>query len=275
MIGGRVGMTVAADLSANLFAAVLLVMIVLLAAPSGGGAPAPVAPTIEVDTDVVAVRRAALGPDDLVAHLALRQPGSPALVLDLHADRIEIRLPGRARGEVTALDGSAARLDGRLRRALETPGPVALFVFEPAAYPRVAEALTAAGRLWREISVPAALRSRTGEGGSAWSPAFLALAERRPDAARFRRDLAALLAGAGDERVDRRVGGSSGTPGATPTAREETPDLLERLRRLWSGVVTFVTLALAAGVILKAEFGHARRPAHVRPAPDGSKGEGS
>lgn len=274
MIGGRVGMTVAADLSANLFAAVLLVMIVLLAAPSGGEPRSTVAPTVEVESDVVAVRRTPLGPDDLVAHLASRQPGSPALVIDLHADRIEIRPPGRARGEVVPLDGGVLRLDSRVRRALETPGAVALFVFEPAAYPPIAELLTAAGRTWREISVPAALRSRTGDGGSAWSPAFLALAERRPDAARFRRDLAALLAGAGDERADRRVGGVDGTPGGTPAARDDTPDLLERLRRIWNALVTFVTLALAVGVILKAEFGHGRRSAPSGPARNGPKGAG-
>lgn len=255
MIGARIMLTVAADLSANIFAAFLLVMIVVLAMP-GRPDGATVPATLDVERDLRSVARSPLGPADLIAALAARRPGSGAVLVDLLSDRIVLR---SASGAASSLDvrTTAAPDLGRLLAA--TPGaPVFVYVFDATPYATAVGSLAAAGIAWREISVPQALRA---PGGAGWSAAFRDLAARRGDDRSFREGLARLLEGRAEPAP--RLGRGGGDGGSAGSAAEAPPeDLLARLARAWRATVTFVTLAGLICVMILAEKRHR---AAVRP----------
>lgn len=160
---------VQADLGANVLAALLLILVILIRA----GAPASRPATLP-------------GGDASIPGAALRTPlGSAALVAALYDRR-----PGAAGVSLDLTEAAPADLDG-LVRGLGPETPVRLYVFSHRHYAATASALAQAGRRWQEISVPPVLGGTAG-----WSPAFLALLDRRPNLPEFRAGLARLL-GAG------------------------------------------------------------------------------
>lgn len=254
MIGARILLTVAADLSANIFAAFLLVMIVVLALSGDGAAPA-VPARLDAERDLRTLQRAPLGPAGLVAALGARRPRSGTVLVDLFADRVALR---SAAGRTTVLRDGLGEI-GRLAAA-GGPAPVVLSVFDATRYGAATAALAASGIGWREISVPIALRK---PGGGDWSPAFLDLAARPGSDRDFREGLARLLDGTAEPAARQPSGGGGGgAGGAAASATAGPDDLLTRLARLWRGIVTFVTLALVGSVMILAERRHraARRP---------------
>ncbi len=218
----RLESTVLTDLSANVFAALLLILIILLQA---GGTPVPTAP-VEATTDLAGRAREPMRPGDLVRFLHARRPGADGASIDLTATRIGVRTPGRRDDDVAA---------SALPAALPGQGPVRLYVFSHRHYAAVTERLVAAGLRWDEISVPRALADPAG----GWSPGFLALLERGADPAMFRKGLARLLAAAPGPLVPdgRSAGGKAAAAGS-----DALPGRLLR----WLGVAVAV-LALAAG----------------------------
>lgn len=176
----RLGAATLTDLSANIFAALFLILLILLATAGPQG-------PVEARRDLGSRARAPLSAGALVELLRERLPRAPGLSLDLSASRIGTSVetaPGSGEAPFAILDRLLARGEGR------SMGPVRLYVFSPRLYAPVAERLERAGQPWREITVPAALRDPSGEG---WSPAFLALPD---DPARFREGLARLLSAA-------------------------------------------------------------------------------
>src|SRR5690606_30739876 len=91
--------------------------------------------------------------------------------------------------------------------------PVRLYVFSNALYNPAAEALRRAGIRTVELTVPRALRDAAAP-DRGWSAAFLDLVGRAPDAASFRRELAALLAGSAEGSGASGGQGAHGAPEA-------------------------------------------------------------
>ena len=230
----RLESTVLSDLSANVFAALLLILLILLQADAQPDVvtPPPREPhPVEATTELHSRLRVPMGSRDLVAFLYDRRPGADGLSLDLTEGGIAGGQSGRP--VVDLLSGT-------------DPGqPIRLYVFSQARYEAVTDVLAQAGRRWQEVSVPRALRDPTTGG---WSRDFLALLDRRPERSRFRDDLARLLAAAPGPLVpDGGVsagGGSSRSGMGTPSALGEP--LLDRLLR-WLGAVLGI-VALLSGV---------------------------
>lgn len=262
MIGDRVGMTVAADLSANVFAAFLLILIVLLAR-SGTPEPATRPAPIEASRDLDTRTHRPEAPAGLVELLRLRGPAAPGLTVDLHAERIEIGLPGRRTRTVLALAGiDRASAAARIAAAtlLAEPGAVRLYVFDAAWYGAVTARLVRDGRSWRELSVPAALRVGGQANGAAWAPAFEALVARSADPGRFRAGLAEIIAGSGGERVDRPVpGGRNG--GGLDGSPVQGETLSERLGRYGRMILALLAVTASLALVIYAET---RRPSRRR-----------
>ncbi|MGJ0508147.1 MAG: hypothetical protein ACR652_13680 [Methylocystis sp.] len=204
-----------ADMSANIFAALALLLIGALAI--GGG---------ETDGAAENVERHALGGEEMVDLLyGRRDPGGESII-DVFEDRAEIfGQPGRA---------SIAPPDPQAIAAALPPGrAVAVFVFAHGAYRAAFQGLKARGVPWREISVPLALRDESGDG---WSSAFLALVERAPSREDFRIGLARLL-----------TGGAARGAGAAPPVRGMTlPAEFSKLIRLMETLVALSGCALLA-----------------------------
>lgn len=202
--------TVLTDLSANVFAALLLILLILLQAGADAPDGAPGPPTEAAKLG--AVGRAPLHADALVAILHARRPDAEGLSIDL----TEVEPP--------PLDAALRGLDPAL--------PVRIYVFSHRHYPAVAARLAGAGRPWDEISVPPAL----GDAEAGWTPAFRALLARRSDLPRFRAELARLLGGAAGPPAP----GAGGAPDPRPAGA-----MGERLRG-WLGAAVTVAMLLGA-----------------------------
>lgn len=191
MIPWRISMTVLTDLSASMFAACFMILLIFLSLVQKNE-PAPSKPQpLEARQAFVVTRQQALAPaamvDQLFAH------GREGTSLDLFADRIEIRVPGRK--EARRLSGGD--LASALGRLAQGAPPVRLQVFSNALYNQVAGALEAKGVPFTELTVPAGLRDPE-RPSLAWVPAFLQMGETATDRQTFRTGLAALLQGAAD-----------------------------------------------------------------------------
>ncbi len=263
----RPEMTVLSDLSANVFAALLLILVVLLqvralADRAAGAAPPP---AVEAARDLGAVPHRALRAGDLVAMLKRRDPASPGLGLDLAEGEVAI-----SRGGATEALPAEAGL-ARIAAAWRDGGggePVRLYVFSNRHYREAVARLVRAGAPWTELSVPRALRDPVAEGR--WSPEFLALAAHPASLDAFRDGLARLLAASDRIAPGGHAAGRAGAPGgsAAPSGDAPAASLLARLLR-WLGLALAALMLLAGAAVVAATewlvprgaVGYARVPA--------------
>ena len=116
--------------------------------------------------------------------------------------------------------------------------PVAVYVFDHRFYRRVTDALKSAGWVWRELSVPQALReSAPGTKGQSWSRGFQQLIVRPSDRTLFRTEIARLL-----------QSGSVDTPfvaGSSERSRLQSPEtIIERLVQWWRSLLQALTIVI-------------------------------
>jgi hypothetical protein len=287
-VNSRIDSSVISDVSANIFAVFILILVILLA-NARPPPPAQSAPSsIDATRDLHAVERAPVRAGDMVEMLR-GHAGSGVINIDLFDGRIEIAGAAGAAPLVLDVrrDGGRAMLD-RLDGILRGEGgstPVRLFVFSNRRYAAVTGRLAAAGRPWQEVSVPQALRATVGgRTGDAWSNAFLDLVSRNLDRDRFRAALSRLLAGSGDSADQlRRSSGAppAGTAGApetladAPAAAPAAPadaapasaaasgggpelSLLDRIKRFLGFLVAVTAMIAAFGAIALVERRHPR-----------------
>ena len=186
--------TAMADISANIFAALILVLIVTIASGQFRRMPsaAPSEPvTIETSTDPRLVSRPVLPPAAMVDVLAGR--AKPGRTVSLEVTRRGISLALGGVEENIAVE--AAQTEATLRRLLADRAAattIQVLVLDNATYAEVPPLLHRLGITnWKELTIPAALRSEAGD----WSDGFRSLIGRSLDTADFRNMLARLLAG--------------------------------------------------------------------------------
>ena len=257
----RADITVVTDISANIFAVFILILIILLVARDQTPAvPAAAPAVIDVATDLAAVDRAPLDPAAMVDLLYERRIAAPATKIDLFDDRIEI-----VAGTVTRRISLAAAATPQMIPALPANAAVGLYVFGHRGYRFITEYLAGAGRTWREISVPAALRRRDAAGFEDWSPGFKELLARPQDIGRFRIELARLLASP-QPAVEPPAGGRAGADapgeGSSAPASSFATALLERMTWWLRGLLD--VLSVIAGFSFIAWVEWSARAARVR-----------
>lgn len=231
--------TVLTDLSANVFAALLLILLILLQAGADNHHSVP-APPVEA-ARLGARERTPLQAGALVSALHDRRPGAAGLSIDL-------------------TDAQPPPLD-LILRSLDPALPVRLYVFSHRHYPAIAALLAGAGRRWEEISVPRVL----GDAATGWTPGFRALLARRSDLPRFRADLARLLAGAEEHPGLDAAGAADPLPSAA---------LGERVRGWFGTIVTVATLLVGLATVLIIEWIVPRGQPRYADDPDAETNEG-
>jgi hypothetical protein len=252
-MNGRMQMTVLSDLSANIFAVCLLVLLILLAeAANRPPAASLTGEQVEVSSDLVAVERRPLSGGEMVAELYDRRLATPAFAIDLRAGGVTLVSGGAERA--LPLAGLRPTL-ATLLRQVPPDMPVRLYVFSPQAYADVVAALGSAGRPFLEMSVPLALRNRVGDG---WSDGFLALAEVPSSLDDFRAGLARLVSGG----TAPRSGGAMDEAGGAP-ATGFGASLLERFTAWLRGVFDILVPLAALAAIVFVERRHPRPTART------------
>jgi hypothetical protein len=245
----RPDITVVTDISANIFAVFILILIILLAARQQAPGSQPALPSqIDIQSDLVSVDRSPLSPAAMVDLLYDRRNASPTIKIDAFDDRIDFVQNGSTR------QVPLSSVPGARPQALPTLPPsatVGLYVFSHRGYRFITEALAAANRPWREISVPAALRRFDPATGVArWSAGFTELAARPLDENAFRIELARLLASPGpdpgSQSAARASGGTAGVSAAAPSIQSAA--LPERLARWWREFLNVA--AIVGGIVL-------------------------
>jgi hypothetical protein len=257
----RADITVVTDISANIFAVFILILIILLVARE----QTPTVPTeapavIDVATDLAAVDRAPLDPAAMVDLLYERRTAARSAKIDLFDDRIEV-----VTDTVSRRISLAAPVAPQMMPALPADAAVGLYVFGHRGYRFVTEHLAGAGRTWREISVPAALRRRDSAGFEDWSPGFKQLLARPQDIARFRIELARLLASpqpAVEPSTGGRAGANAPDEASSAPAASFTTELLERMMRWLRGLLDVISVIAGFSFIAWVEW--SARAARVR-----------
>ena len=213
------------DISANIFALLILILIAMLAARAAAPPDGDAAPIIDVETDLAGVERSPLGSDALLDLLYGRREEATSTRIDLLGPRIDIAAGGKTE-HFTTVGDAALRL-----RQLGASGrpPAGVYVFSPRFYRGVTETLAALGWTWREITVPEALRApRSGATGEGWSAGFRELIARPSDREQFRAALARLLSASASERL------GQGRQDAVAAAGHTSRRWLDAVAR-WSG----------------------------------------
>jgi hypothetical protein len=223
MIPWRMSMTVLTDLSASMFAACFMILLIFLSLVQKRDPASPEPRPVEANQAFVATRQQVFAPAAMVDHLFAH--GRNGTSLDLFADRVDISRAGRA--EVRQLAGG----DIASGLAVLTPAdnPVRLQVFANTFYNQVVGALEADGTAFTELTVPAALRDPE-RPNLAWVPAFLPLSETATDRQSFRISLAALLRGTAERTPG--AGAKDSGRSTMPPARsllDRLPDSINRV----------------------------------------------
>lgn len=239
--------TILSDLSANLFAALLLILILLLQAKVAAGhldrSGRPEAPPAPARFGWAAHKP--LQPLETIDLLRQRRPSAPGLGIDLTQSGVVLSGAEAGRLAETELDGTQVRtvLDEALG-AGASRGPLRLYVFANRWYGSLTRELRAKGLAWTEMSVPRALRAAGPD--DRWSAAFRDLIAAPMSLPEFRAGLAQLLAGTRERLVpDGRAIAKSGAPpqaAAAGASSLNVRDLLATIR------VVLRLLALSAAV---------------------------
>ncbi|GMO22153.1 hypothetical protein [Bradyrhizobium sp. TM233] len=204
-----VGISALTDIAANLFALMLLVLILLLGVRSGSPTSATSTPSpVDVENDLVSVVHTPLGSEDLFDLLFERRQESDSIRIDLLNQGIVVTSHGQ-----TERLGLADHLAQHLARLVASRNvPIGLYVFSPRFYRDVLSALEASGATWREMSVPQAFRSSLAASDQGWSDDFMGLISTPSDRVQFRRGLARLLQSGSGEASARTFPASGGQP---------------------------------------------------------------
>ncbi len=230
------GISALTDIAANLFALMLLVLILVLGARSGSPSSSEQVPEpIDVESDLVSIARAPLGSEELFDLLYERRNDSGSIRIDLLNQGIVVTAQGKAERFGLA-DNAAPRL-ARLIASRNTP--IGLYVFSPRFYRTVIATLETSGATWREMSVPQALSSSLTASDQGWSDDFMGLISSPADRAQFRQGLARLLQ-SGSERAAVIASNTSG-------GQMQAHGLNERIAR-WSRTA-LNAIAIMGGLI--------------------------
>jgi hypothetical protein len=134
------------DISANIFALLILILIIMLAARENSAAPQ----AVDVEIDTIGSERAPLGSDELFDLLYERRTSALSTKIDLFAYGIDVISAGKTQ-HFTSVEGVLARLNESARY---TGVPVGVYVFSHRFYRDTTTALKTMGSEWREVSVP-------------------------------------------------------------------------------------------------------------------------
>jgi hypothetical protein len=261
----RPEITVVTDISANIFAVFILILIILLVARNQAAPARPEAPTVVDASEFAVVERAPLSPAAMVELLYERRASSPATKIDLFDDRIEVTA-----GPATRRISLAGPVRPEMLPPLSPDAAIGVYVFGHRGYRFVTDALMGASRAWREISVPAALRRRDPATGiEDWSGGFKELLVRPRDLPQFRTELARLLASprpAAEPTVQRGAGaGGAGDPANRPVS---TPtEFVEHFASWLKGFLGVLSLLAGLAFIVWVERSARRLRVNARLRP--------
>lgn len=237
MISWRMDLTVLTDLSASMFAACFIILLVFLnLAQERSEHMAPSTETIEATEALLVHRQAVLRPAERVEMLRLHRGTASDVGIDVFDNRIEVWRGGEAVPLV--LDPQV--IEDRLALALPRGGTVRLYVFSNTLYNSVAGVLDRTVLKREEMTVPRALRAPE-RSHEQWSAAFTSLDERRLEQAAFPQALAQLLEGSVARSSDMPASArGSGTPDSVfQSTVEAYRSLLARINRWLSALVAF------------------------------------
>ncbi|WP_378941121.1 hypothetical protein [Mesorhizobium sp. ANAO-SY3R2] len=213
-------MTVLTDLSASMFAACFMILLVFLSLVQRHDTTPAEPPPIEATRAFALTRQRALGPSAMIDQLFVHGKASQGISIDLFADRIEVREPGGGQSRRLSANDLSAVAAGLAR----TNVPIRLQVFSNALYNQLVGQLENSGTEFTELTVAAAMRDPD-RPDLAWAPAFLQLGETASDPRAFRIGLAALLQGTADP-----IPGAQAAPTRQSTVDAEPPGVVERIR---------------------------------------------
>jgi hypothetical protein len=234
---GPATISVVTDISANIFAVFMLILIAALAA-SPAQAPTPVAR--DAIDDLGGIERAPLSAAAMVdlLHARTQVAEGPPIRIDLFEDRLVIARKGVPDLQVSTPEAALDALAETSIRSASIP----VYVFSARHFAAIRSAL--GSNVIRDLPVPAALQTMDAAGRRAWSPGFADLIFDNLDRPAFTSALARLL----DGSTDKGAGGTRrADPGfaADPQAKA---DLLTRLAlwsrtaALWAAVITVLLL---------------------------------
>jgi hypothetical protein len=236
------------DISANIFALLIFILIIMLAA--GGHAPASRADApqmIDVAKDIAGVERAPLGSDELFDLLYDRGEGTASVKIDLFDRGIAVIFGGEAE-HFASIENAVPRLR---QIAAAARRPIGVYVFGHHFYRSVTDKFKAFGLQWREVSVPQALRDfRTAQNGQGWSEGFSQLIARPSNRTRFRVELAHLLQ---SSSTDEKAGQNWLRGGAVSSQPQETTidSLMRWSRTAANAIAIFGGLAFVGWIEMR------------------------
>lgn len=237
------------DISANIFAVLILILVAVVAVRERSPLHDATPQEIDVVKDVASIERSPLGSDQLFDLLYERGNGVPSIKIDLFDDRIDA-VVGTKTERFDSVEKAVLRIAQFV--AASDRLPVAVYVFDHRFYRRVTDALKSAGWVWRELSVPQALRESAPETkGQSWSRGFQQLIVRPSDRTLFRTEIARLL-----------QSGSVDTPfvaGSSEGSRLQSPEtIIERLVQWWRSLLQALTIVIGLFFVAWVEIARPR-----------------
>ena len=198
------------DISANIFALLILILIIVLSAQKRAPALRDDAPqVVDLDRSMGGIERSPLSSEDMFDLLYERNKTTPSVKVDLLIRGIDITFDSRTE-RFNSVETAIVRLRQIIASSRFSAG---LYVFSHRFYVGLTEKLQALGWSWRELSVPQALRDlRLESNGQGWSAGFSELIAHPVDRAQFRTELARLLqSSANDDTAAERWNSGGGT----------------------------------------------------------------
>ena len=196
------------DISANIFALLIFILVVVMWARENVPRPEYEQRIFNIESGFKAVERRPLGSEHVLGLLYARRERSTSASVDLFDREIDINF----NGQHWKYDSAAA---AELQLDQIASSNVVLYIFSHHFYGRLSEGLSRSGRRWLELSVPDALKvAGTSENGQAWSAEFSELLSQPLSYEQFRSELALLLQASEGKRRSERIAqiGGSGSP---------------------------------------------------------------
>jgi hypothetical protein len=194
------------DISANIFALLIFILIMMLAAQERPVVRSDAGVVVDVEKELAGMERSPLGSDELFDLLYDRGEGTASVKIDLFDQGIDVTVDGRTE-HFNSVDSAVPRLR---QIAASTHLPVGIYVFSHQFYRNVTDNLKVFGWSWRELSVPQALRDvRAGRAGQSWSAGFSELIARPSNRGQFRIELARLLQSSADGNLSKSQHGAA------------------------------------------------------------------
>jgi hypothetical protein len=247
--------SVVTDISANIFALLVLLLIIALAARETSSTKAVAPATIDVDMELAGVERAPLNSEALVDLFYERRNAATSTRIDLKRNAIDV-VSGGAQERFGSLEDASPRLR-QLGTAFNRM-PASIYVFDHHFYRGLTDSLKAMSWPWLEVSVPQALRDTDpGASDQGWSAGFSELIARQSGPAQFRHELAQLLQ-ASSTPSDRRSGGGAQQ---VTSMRSPMDGIMAALRRWKREGINVIAVFCGIAFIVWVER-RSRRPSH-------------